>query len=103
MAGKNVGDMLNAAHISWGAFMGGFDLTYTNPNGTSGCGRLTNPTVADFYENSADYIPHHAWFQYYASTSNPTHARPSSLQAIGLQRRGRWQHAGAGESQLRHA
>jgi phospholipase C len=83
MAGKNVGDMLNAAHISWGAFMGGFDLTYTNPNGTSGCGRLTNPTVADFYENSADYIPHHAWFQYYASTSNPTHARPSSLQAIG--------------------
>jgi phospholipase C len=63
--------------------MGGFDLTYTNPNGTSGCGRLTNPTVADFYENSSDYIPHHAWFQYYASTSNLTHARPSSLQAIG--------------------
>lgn len=24
-----------------------------------------------------DYIPHHAWFQYFASTANPTHARPN--------------------------
>ena len=30
-----------------------------------------------------DYIPHHAWFQYYASTANPKHDRPSSLAAIG--------------------
>jgi phospholipase C len=63
--------------------MGGFDLTYTNPNGTTGCNRLTNPTVADYFENSTDYIPHHAWFQYYKSTQNLTHARPSSLAAIG--------------------
>jgi len=83
MAGKNVGDLLNAAKITWGSFMGGFDLTYTNPNGSTGCGRITNPTVADFAYNSTDYIPHHAWFQYYASTANPTHARPSSLAAIG--------------------
>jgi phospholipase C len=32
---------------------------------------------------SADYIPHHEPFQYYASTANPTHARPSSVAAIG--------------------
>jgi phospholipase C len=83
MAGKNVGDLLNAAHISWGSFMGGFDLTVTNPNGTTGCSRETNPTVANFNSTSADYIPHHAWFQYYASTANPTHKRPSSLAAIG--------------------
>jgi phospholipase C len=83
MAGKNVGDLLNTAGITWGAFMGGFDLTYTNPNGTTGCNRLTNPTVADYFENSTDYIPHHAWFQYYKSTQNLTHARPSSLAAIG--------------------
>jgi phospholipase C len=83
MAGKNVGDLLNSAGITWGAFMGGFDLTYTNPNGTTGCNRLTNPTVADYFENSTDYIPHHAWFQYYKSTQNLTHARPSSLAAIG--------------------
>jgi phospholipase C len=83
MSSKNVGDLLNAKGISWGAFMGGFDLSVTNPNGTSGCNRLTNPTVANFNSNSPDYIPHHAWFQYYASTSNPTHARPSSVAAIG--------------------
>ncbi len=83
MEGRNVGDLLNAAHITWGAFMGGFDLSITNPNGTSGCNRLTNPTVANFQENSPDYIPHHMWFQYYPSTSNPTHARPSSVAAIG--------------------
>jgi phospholipase C len=30
-----------------------------------------------------DYIPHHEPFQYYASTSNPSHLRPSSIGAIG--------------------
>jgi phospholipase C len=84
MAGRNIGDLLNARGITWGSFMGGFDLTITNPNGTTGCGRLTNPTApGTFAFNSVDYIPHHAWFQYYASTRNPTHARPSSVAAIG--------------------
>jgi phospholipase C len=83
MSGKNVGDLLNAAGITWGAFMGGFDLTVTNANGTAGCNRLTQPTAAGSTGPSTDYIPHHAWFQYYASTSNPTHARPSSIAAIG--------------------
>ena len=73
MDGKNIGDLLNAEHISWGSFMGGFDLTLKNDNGTTGCGRSTfssnvNGTIVD-------YIPHHAWFQYYKSTANPTHAR----------------------------
>ncbi len=83
MAGKNIGDLLNTAKITWGSFMGGFDLTVTNPNGTTGCNRETNPTVANFNSTSTDYIPHHAWFQYYASTSNLKHTRPSSLAAIG--------------------
>ena len=83
MSGKNIGDLLNAANITWGSFMGGFDLTVTNANGSSGCRRITNPTTPTFAFNSADYIPHHAWFQYYASTANPTHARPSSIAAIG--------------------
>jgi phospholipase C len=38
-----------------------------------------------------DYIPHHAWFQYYQSTANPTHARPSSVQAVGHTYERRWQ------------
>jgi len=84
MHGKNIGDLLNDKGITWGSFMGGFDLTVVNANGTTGCARLTNPTApGPFAFNSVDYIPHHAWFQYYASTRNPTHARPSSVAAIG--------------------
>ncbi len=82
-AGKNVGDLLNASKISWGWFEGGFDLTVTNPNGTTGCNRLTVASVPNPFETSTDYIPHHAPFQYYTSTANPTHARPSAVPAIG--------------------
>jgi phospholipase C len=84
MAGKNIGDLLNAKGITWGAFMGGFDLAVVNADGTTGCARHTNPTAPGTPAfTSVDYIPHHAWFQYYASTRNPTHARPSSVEAIG--------------------
>ncbi len=83
MQGKNVGDLLNAQGISWGWFEGGFDLGLTNPNGTTGCSRYSAPTVADYPYTDPDYIPHHAPFQYYASTANLTHARPSSVAAIG--------------------
>ncbi len=84
MSGRNIGDLLNARGITWGGFMGGFDLTAVNANGTTGCLRETNPAApGEPASTSVDYIPHHAWFQYYASTRNPTHARPSSVQAIG--------------------
>jgi len=84
MHGRNIGDLLNDKGITWGSFMGGFDLTITNPNGTTGCARETDPKAPGTPAfTSADYIPHHAWFQYYASTSNPTHARPQSVAAIG--------------------
>ena len=82
MAGRNVGDLLNARGITWGFFEGGFDLTMVNPNGTTGCARSHNATQPPF-PVSNDYIPHHQPFQYYASTRNPTHARPSSVEAIG--------------------
>jgi len=84
MAGKNIGDLLNARGITWGSFMGGFDLGVVNADGTTGCLRHSNPTAPGTPQfTSVDYIPHHAWFQYYASTSNPSHARPSSVAAIG--------------------
>jgi len=87
MAGKNIGDLLNDKGITWGAFMGGFDLTVVNPNGTTNCGRQTNPTAPGTPAfTSVDYIPHHAWFQYYTSTANLSHARPSSVAAIGHSR-----------------
>ncbi|KWF11588.1 phospholipase C [Burkholderia pseudomultivorans] len=81
MSGKNIGDLLNSAKITWGGFMGGFNLSTTNSNGTTGCSRSTVATAVN--AATADYIPHHNWFQYYASTANPQHTRPSSTAAIG--------------------
>jgi phospholipase C len=81
MSGKNIGDMMNDAHITWGSFMGGFNVDLINANGTTGCGRSTHSDVVA--SDVVDYIPHHAWFQYYESTANWTHARPSSIAAIG--------------------
>ncbi len=81
MSGKNVGDLLNAAGVSWGFFEGGFDLTVTNPNGTTGCSRSTTSLVTN--SKKADYIPHHQPFQYYKSTANLTHVRPTSVAMIG--------------------
>src|SRR5712692_9861803 len=39
LGGTNIGVLLNAKGVSWGFFEGGFDLTKTNPNGTTGCNR----------------------------------------------------------------
>jgi phospholipase C len=81
MTGRNIGDLLNASGVTWGGFMGGFNLSTVNANQTTGCARATTSQVTNTAK--ADYYPHHAWFQYYASTANPTHARPSSVLAIG--------------------
>ena len=81
MTSKNIGDLLNAASIPWGSFVGGFNLQTINNNGSTGC---TRSTVSQVVGGAVgDYVPHHIWFQYYASTSNPTHARPTSTAAIG--------------------
>ncbi|MBV9842103.1 MAG: alkaline phosphatase family protein [Sphingomonadaceae bacterium] len=81
MSGKNIGDLLNAANITWGSFMGGFDLTAKNANNSTGCTRSTVSPVTS--RQVTDYIPHHAWFQYYNSTLNKAHTRPSATSKIG--------------------
>ena len=81
MGGRNIGDLLNDRHITWGWFQGGFDVTRTNADGSTGCTRRTLSKITNASSN--DYSPHHAPFQYYPSTANPTHARPSSVAAIG--------------------
>jgi phospholipase C len=83
MGGKNIGDLLNEKGITWGFFEGGFDLSTVNANGTTSCKRTTLSTVTQTVK--ADYIPHHQPFQYYTSTANPTHARPTSVATIGHQ------------------
>jgi phospholipase C len=80
MGGTNIGDLLNAAGITWGWFAGGFNLNIVNPNGTTGCDRSS---VSQFTGTQSDYVPHHTPFQYYASTANPTHARPKSVYTVG--------------------
>jgi phospholipase C len=81
MAGTNVGDLLNAKGVTWGFFQGGFDLTVKNPDGSTGCNRTHTSTITNV--KKVDYIPHHQPFQYFASTANPTHERPSSVAMIG--------------------
>jgi phospholipase C len=83
LGGKNVGDLLNEKGVTWGFFEGGFDLSTTNANGTTGCQRSTLSNVTKTVK--ADYIPHHQPFQYYTSTANPTHVRPTSVAMIGHQ------------------
>jgi phospholipase C len=83
MAGKNIGDLLNAQNVTWGWFTGGFNLgAQPNANGSYGCNRNTPGTQGN-YETDPDYIQHHEPFQYYKTTQNLKHLRPSSEIAIG--------------------
>jgi phospholipase C len=82
LGSRNIGDLLNARGVTWGAFMGGFDLRIVNADGSTGCKRQSPASAANGGQKS-DYVPHHAWFQYYASTANPEHAPPSAAAAVG--------------------
>ena len=73
---ENIGMLLGARKISWGWFEGGFDLSLKNANNSTGCARTTSSQTGAF-SPKVDYIPHHEPFQFYASTANPTHARPT--------------------------
>lgn len=79
LQGKNIGDLLTAAGVSWGSFMGGFNLNIKNSDGSTGCNRDSTGLAG----TTSDYIPHHSFFGYWASTANPTHARPKSIAEIG--------------------
>jgi phospholipase C len=83
LTGENIGDLLNAKHVTWGWFQGGFAPTSTNSGGAV-CGQqhelIANGTdVSDEF----DYVPHHNPFQFYASTANPAHLAPTSDSEIG--------------------
>ncbi len=72
MSGQNIGNLLNAKNITWGWFAGGFRDCKAVHNGSDNLPK-------------GDYIPHHAPFQYYQSTSNPAHLPPTSVAMIGRQ------------------
>jgi len=80
--GRNIGDLLNAAGVTWGWFQGGFDdCSAKHPNvaydRVAGIDPATDPHTV------TDYSPHHEPFQYYPSTANPHHLRPTSVAMIG--------------------
>jgi phospholipase C len=103
MSGKNIGDLLNAKGVTWGWFQGGFKPTtaatstspavcgsshiqheYTPPGASQPVLIVPNPTAqnggtsaTNIHTATADYVPHHDPFQYYPSTRNPHHLRPS--------------------------
>jgi phospholipase C len=80
MKGRNIGDLLNARHVTWGFFEGGF----RQPG--SPCGikhQAINPYNGFKGPLKSDYSAHHEPFQYYRSTSNPEHLPPSSTAMIG--------------------
>ncbi len=103
VSGKNIGDLLNANRITWGWFQGGFAPTQPASAGSPAvCGSMhvqhqytpagastpvlvvPNPSAVNqgtpstnIHTPTADYVPHHDPFQYYASTRNPHHLRPS--------------------------
>lgn len=90
MSGRNVGDLLNDAGVTWGWFQDGFAL---GPNGEcyptshvlEAFDRATGLDPATDTNVLQDYVPHHNPFQYYPSTANPRHLAPSSLEMVGRQ------------------
>jgi phospholipase C len=70
LTGRSVGDLLDAKGVSWGWFEGGFrdcSAQHANLQGSW----------------QKDYTPHHEPFQYFASTANPHHTPPASVNEIG--------------------
>jgi phospholipase C len=80
LTGENIGDLLNAKHITWGWFQGGFAPTGTNSAGYAVCGSEHENIGGTEVQ---DYVPHHDPFQFYASTANPAHLPPTSEAWIG--------------------
>jgi phospholipase C len=80
MTGKNIGDLLNTKHISWGWFSDGFKPTDRLADGTAICNKEgTNK----YGFTDTVYDAGNEGFQYYRSTSNPHHLPPTSVRAIG--------------------
>jgi len=82
MAGTTIGDLMNAAGITWGWFNGGFaDCDAVHP--LVAYDQMLGVDPATDTVMTGDYSPHHEPFEYFKSTSNPQHLPPSSAAMIG--------------------
>jgi phospholipase C len=82
MSARNIGDLLNAAGVTWGWFEGGFkpSTPFAGGNTKAVCASQTANLGGTLQK---DYSAHHEPFQYFLSTSNPHHLPPSSVSMIG--------------------
>ncbi|MGH8127978.1 MAG: alkaline phosphatase family protein, partial [Gammaproteobacteria bacterium] len=80
MHGRNIGDLLNAAGITWGWFQAGFRPDSRTADGKAVCSAMTKNIAG---VSVPTYIPHHEPFQFYHQTSNPHHFPPKSVANIG--------------------
>jgi len=83
MTGRNIGDLLNAKHVSWGWFQGGFrpSTAWSGKKGEYAKCETAHANVGG--AEVVDYSPHHNPFAYYKSTANPHHLPPKSVDEIG--------------------
>ena len=82
MSGRNVGDLLSAARVTWGYFSAGFRPSSRNPDGTPVCHTSHSNLAGHSYR---DYIAGAGTepFQFWSSTSNPHHLPPKSVAELG--------------------
>ena len=79
-SGRNIGDLMNTAGMTWGWFQGGFQPS-SFQSGRAICG-TQHANLGGALQN--DYVEHHEPFQYYASTANPNHNSPASVANVGV-------------------
>jgi phospholipase C len=91
LTGRNIGNLLNDAGITWGWFMGGFAVD-ANGDCTSQhfkeayCAAIDASLQAECQgQTLPDYEAHYNPFQLFQSTANPRHLPPSSVSMVGLQ------------------
>jgi len=87
LTGRNIGDLLTAAGVTWGWFQSGFTRDSAGACSDShpleafdrvvGVDPRTDPL------RFQDYVPHHNPFQYFATTANPLHLPPTSVAMVG--------------------
>jgi len=87
MAGPNIGNLLNAAGVTWGWFQGGFavdaDGRCASAHAVEALDRAAGIDPASDTARTQDYDAHHEAFQYFASTANPQHLPPLSMAMVG--------------------
>lgn len=86
--GRNIGDLLTGAGVTWGWFQGGFALgddgaCYATSHVLEAYDRVAGIDPAADTNTIQDYVPHHNPFQYVASTANPSHLPPTSVAMVG--------------------